>query len=137
MADFTNTANTGNNPDEWLTNYTYTAGTYLVSFSLNDGLTSTGVLDTDLDADGGDVRSVYLALAEALFVAYNAKDGSADTTSGRLKMTKSQAVQNVAGTTAEDIRYTTYTIHVQEHGEASGGTSFTAPSFTSTGVRAE
>ena len=136
MADFTNTPNTGNNPDEWLTDYAYNGTTDLVSFNLNDGLTSTGLLDADLDADSGDVRSVYLAVAEALFAAYNAKDDSAATTSGRLKMTKSQAIQNLNPQVpnftepSEDIRYTTYTIHVQESGE-------TGSYFTSAGVRAE
>lgn len=124
MADFSNTANTGNNPDEWLTNYTYNASTDVVGFDLTTALPQTGVTDTDLDADSGDVRSVYLAVAEALFQAYNAKDNSASTTSTRLRMTKSQAVQNLApidsdwDAVGEDIRYTTYTIHVQEKGEA-------------------
>tara|TARA_B110000858_G_scaffold129662_1_gene147425 strand:+ start:347 stop:757 length:411 start_codon:yes stop_codon:yes gene_type:complete len=136
MADFTQTANTGNNPDEWLTNYAYNGTTDLVSFNINDGLTSTGVSDTALDADSGDVRSVYLAVVEALFAAYNAKDDAAATTSGRLRMTKSQAVQNLDPQTPdftlpnEDIRYTTYTIHVQESGD---GGSY----FNSAGVRAE
>lgn len=136
MADFSNTANTGNNPDEWFTNYAYTAGTDLVSFSLNGALPQTGVLDDDLDADSGDVRSVYLAVAEALFQAYDGKDASASTTSTRLRMTKSQAIQNFAPIQGnadgveEDIRYTTYTIHVQEEGETS---SFFVPK----GVKAE
>tara|TARA_R110002050_G_scaffold223855_1_gene359799 strand:+ start:170 stop:583 length:414 start_codon:yes stop_codon:yes gene_type:complete len=137
MADFTNTANTGNNPDEWLTGYSYEKTTDVVSINLGSALGATGVTDTDLDADGGDVRSVYLALAEALFVAYNAKDDSAATTSGRLKMTKSQVVQNIApiapdyNSTKEDIRYTTYTIHIQEKGEQQDSY------FTPAGVRAE
>lgn len=137
MADFTNTANTGNNPDEWLTGYSYNPTTDVVSIDLSTVLSATGVTDTDLDADGGDVRSVYLALAEALFVAYNAKTSSAATTSGRLKMTKSQAIQNLNPQlpnfdgTFEDIRYTTYTIHVQESGES--GNAY----FTPSGVRAE
>tara|TARA_R110001592_G_scaffold11677_2_gene57253 strand:+ start:4824 stop:5237 length:414 start_codon:yes stop_codon:yes gene_type:complete len=137
MADFTNTANTGNNPDEWLTNYSYNPTTDVVSINFGSALGATGVTDTDLDADSGDVRSVYLALAEALFIAYDAKDDSAATTSGRLKMTKSQVVQNLAPTGSfgdgvhEDIRYTTYTIHVQEQVEQAG------PYFTSAGVRAE
>jgi len=135
MSDFTNTG-TANNPEDWFTS-TYNFSNNLITLSLADAKTATGVTNDDLHETTGDARSVYLAVAEALFDAYDAKDDSADTTSGRLKMTKSQAVQNVAGTTTEDIRYTTYTIHVQEHGEASGGTSFTAPSFTSTGVRAE
>tara|TARA_R110002153_G_C12920303_1_gene454657 strand:+ start:73 stop:480 length:408 start_codon:yes stop_codon:yes gene_type:complete len=135
MADFTNTG-TANNPQDWFTS-AYNFSNNLITLSLAQAQTDTGVSNTDLHETTGDARSVYLAVAEALFDAYDAKDDSADTTSGRLKMTKSQAVQNVAGTTTADIRYTTYTIHVQEHGEASGGTSFTAPSFTSTGVRAE
>ena len=137
MADFTNTANTGNNPDEWLTNYSYNPTTDVVSIDLSSAHSITGVTDTDLDADSGDVRSVYLALAEALFLAYNAKDDSAATTSGRLKMTKSQVVQNIApiapdyNSTKEDIRYTTYTIHIQEKGEQQDSY------FTPAGVRAE
>ena len=137
MADFTNTANTGNNPDEWLTGYSYNPTTDVVSIDLSQALGSTGVTDTDLVSFGGDVRSVYLALAEALFLAYNSKTSSADTTSGRLKMTRSQVVQNVApispdfNSTKEDIRYTTYTIHIQEKGEQQDS------HFTPAGVRAE
>ena len=136
MADFTNTADTGNNPDEWLTGYSYNTTTDVVSINLNTALIATGVTDTDLVSFGGDVRSVYLALAEALFIAYDAKDDSAATTSGRLKMTKSQAIQNLnpqinnSDGTYEDIRYTTYTIHVQESGESGSY-------FNSSGVRAE
>ena len=137
MADFTNTANTGNNPDEWLTNYSYNRTTDVVSIGISSAQGSTGVVDDDLEPDDGDVRSVYLALAEALFIAYNSKTSSADTTSGRLKMTRSQAVQNIApispdnNSTKEDIRYTTYTIHIQEKGEQQD--SYFAPA----GVRAE
>ena len=133
MADFSNTANTGNNPDEWFTSsYAYNDTTDVVSIDLTSALSSTGVTDADLAETSGDVRSVYLAIAEALFLAYDAKDDASATTSNRLKMTRSQAVDGT-----NNIRYTTYTIHVQEDGTASGGTSFTAPSFSSTGVRAE
>ena len=136
MADFSNTANTGNNPDEWLTNYAYNDTTNVVSIDLSSALSPTGVGDADLKADDGDVRSVYLAVAEALFKAYDAKDDASATTSNRLKMTKSQVVQDLSplntinNTTFEDIRYTTYTIHVQEKAE-------TIRVTTSAGVRAE
>ena len=133
MANFSNTSNTGNNPDEWFTSsYQFTPTTDVISLDLTAAMSVTGVTDNDLSETQGDVRSVYLALAEALWQAYDAKDDNPDTTSGRLKMTRSQVVDSNA-----DIRYSTYTIHVQEGGTASGGTSYSAPSFTSAGVRAE
>lgn len=95
-------------------------------------MSSTGVSGTDLAETTGDVRSVYLALAEVLYRAYDAKDNNAGTTSGRLKMTRSRVVD-----APNNIRYSTYTIHVREDGTASGGSSYSPPSFTSTGVRAE
>lgn len=133
MADFSNAANTGNNPDEWFTpSYKYKPETDTLTLAVTAALASTGVTDADLYETYGDVRSVYLALAETLWQAYDAKDNNPDTTSGRLKMTRSRVVDSNA-----NIRYSTYTIHVQEDGTASGGTSYTAPSFSSTGVRAE
>ena len=138
MADFSLT-NTSNNPSDWfIENYSYdnTGTTDTITIDLTSALTSTGVVDADLHATTGDVRSVYLAVAEALFKAYDGKDASAATTSGRLKMTKSQSFQNIAPSDpdfnqSEDIRYTTYTIHVQEEGTMGN------PYFISTGVRAE
>lgn len=133
MADFSNTANTGNNPDEWFTSsYVYSPGSDVISIDLSTAMGATGVTDADLAETSGDVRSVYLALAEALWQAYDTKASNPDTTSGRLKMTRSRVVDSNA-----NIRYSTYTIHVQENGNASGGTSYSAPSFSSTGVRAE
>ena len=136
MADFSNTANTGNNPDEWFSNYAYNETTNVVSIDLSATFAGTGVTDADLKADEGDARSVYLAVAEALFKAYDDMDGASSTSSNRLKMTKSQVVQDLPpldsldSTTYEHIRYTTYTIHVQEKVE-------TIRATTSTGVRAE
>ena len=133
MADFSNTPNTGNNPDEWFTSsYQYNSVLDALTLDVTAALASTGVADADLAETTGDVRSVYLALAEALYQAYDAKDNTPATNSGRLKMTRSQVVDDT-----NNIRYSTYTIHVQEEGTASGGTSYSAPSFTSTGVRAE
>ena len=114
-ADFTINTDTPNNPENWFTgsngvpSYSYTEGTDVLAFDLTNLLSSIGVVDNDLLATTGDVRSVYLALAEALYQAYDGKDGSDDTTSGRLKMTRSRAVDGTNG-----IRYSTYTIHVQE-----------------------
>ena len=133
MADFSNTANTGNNPDQWFTSsYAFNPTTDLISIDLTSAMSATGVTDADLSETQGDVRSVYLALAEALYQAYDAKDNNADTTSGRLKMTRSRVVHDT-----NNIRYSTYIIHVQEGGTASGGSTYSAPSFTSSGVRAE
>lgn len=133
MADFSNAANTGNNPDQWFTSsYAFSPTTDLISIDLTTAMAATGVTDSDLSETQGDVRSVYLALAEALYQAYDAKDNNAATTSGRLKMTRSRVVDDT-----NNIRYSTYTIHVQEGGNASGGSTYSAPSFTSSGVRAE
>ena len=133
MADFSKTANTGNNPDEWFSSsYAYIPSTGMISLNTRHVMSSTGVSGTDLAETTGDVRSVYLALAEVLYRAYDAKDNNAGTTSGRLKMTRSRVVD-----APNNIRYSTYTIHVQEDGTASGGSSYSPPSFTSTGVRAE
>lgn len=133
MADFSNTANTGNNPDQWFTSsYAFSPTSDLISIDLTTAKAATGVTDADLSETQGDVRSVYLALAEALYQAYDAKDNNAATTSGRLKMTRSRVVDDT-----NNIRYSTYTIHVQEGGIAAGGTAYSAPSFTSSGVRAE
>lgn len=133
MANFTNTANTENNPDQWFTSsYGYNATADAITIDLTTALASTGVTDADLSETTGDVRSVYLALAEALYLAYDAKDNAAVTTSNRLKMTRSRVVDS-----SNNIRYSTYTIHVQEDGVSAGGTSYSAPSFFSFGVRAE
>ena len=134
-ADFSTGSDTDNNPADWFTGYVFSSNK--ISIPVATALSDTGLSTTDVNATQGDVRAVYLALAEALYDAYDAAEGTAATTSNRLKMTKSQAVQDVAGTTTGDIRYTTYTIHIQEEGQASGGTSFAAPSFNSSGVRAE
>ena len=134
MADFSTGSDTDNNPADWFIGYAF--GSNKISIPVATALSDTGLSTTDVNATQGDVRAVYLALAEALYKAYDETYNTEATTSNRLKMTKSQAVQDVAGT-GTDIRYTTYTIHIQEHGTASGGTSFAAPSFTSTGVRAE
>ena len=132
MADFSLT-DTANNPENWLTSdYNYDDTNKLITIDLTDALSSlstganNGVVDADLHETTGDVRSVYLAVAEALFKAYDAKDNASATTSNRLKMTRSQAVDST-----NNIRYTTYTIHVQEDGTG------TAESFSSSGVRAE
>ena len=133
MANFSNISNTGNNPDEWFTSsYQFTPTTDVISLDLTSAMSVTGVTDADLSETQGDVRSVYLALAEALWQAYDAKDDNPDTTSGRLKMTRSQVVDSNA-----NIRYSTYTIHVQESGSASGGSSYSAPNFFTTGVAPE
>ena len=132
MADFTTETNTANNPVDWFTgannipSYNYNTGTDELTFDLTPILASIGVGDNDLKNTLGDARSVYLAIAETLFAAYDATDGTAATTSNRLKMTRSQAVDST-----NNIRYTTYTIHVQEDGTG------TAVSFFSSGVRAE
>jgi hypothetical protein len=132
MADFTISSDTLNNPVNWFTgsnnvpSYSYTEGTDVLMFGISPLLSTIGVGDNDLHATTGDVRSVYLAVAEALFLAYDAKDDASATTSNRLKMTRSQAVDST-----NNIRYTTYTIHVQEDGTG------TAESFSSSGVRAE
>ncbi len=132
MADFTTGSDTVNNPENWFTgsnnvpSYSYTAGTDVLTFDLSPLLSSIGVGDNDLLATTGDVRSVYLTVAEALFAAYDATDDASATTSNRLKMTRSRAVDST-----NNIRYSTYTIHIQEDGTG------TAESFSSTGVRAE
>ena len=132
MADFSIETDTANNPSNWFTgagsipSYNYNTGTDELTFDLTPLLASIGVSDNDLKNTLGDVRSVYLAIAETLFAAYDAADDAAATTSNRLKMTRSRAVDST-----NNIRYTTYTIHVQEDGTG------TAESFTSTGVRAE
>jgi hypothetical protein len=133
MADFTISSDTLNNPENWFTSsYVYDDSSKLITIDLTTALTSlsagtnNGVTEPDLNETTGDVRSVYLALAEALFKAYDAKDDASATTSNRLKMTRSQAVDST-----NNIRYTTYTIHVQEDGTG------TAESFSSSGVRAE
>ena len=95
-------------------------------------MNNAGVTAADLSETQGDVRSVYLALAEALWQAYDAKDDNPDTTSGRLKMTRSQVVDYNA-----DIRYSTYTIHVQESGTTIGGSEYSAPIFLTAGVAPE
>ncbi len=133
MADFSTGTDTANNPADWfdgsndLASYSYDGNNDKISLDFTaDFLTSKGIGDSDLYASNGDVRSVYLAIAEALFDSYNAKDDAPATTSNRLKMTRSQAVDST-----NNIRYTTYTIHIQEDGTG------TAESFSSTGVRAE
>ena len=132
MADFSIETDTANNPQNWFTgansipSYNYNTTTDELTFDLTQILSSIGVIDNDLKNTLGDVRSVYLAIAETLFAAYDAADDTAATTSNRLKMTRSRAVDST-----NNIRYTTYTIHVQEDGTG------TAESFTSTGVRAE
>ncbi len=133
MADFSTQTDTANNPIDWFDGsnnralYSYNGNNDQMSLDFTaDFLTSKGIVDNDLYATNGDVRSVYLAIAEALFDSYNAKDDAAATTSNRLKMTRSQAVDST-----NNIRYTTYTIHIQEDGTG------TAESFSSTGVRAE
>ncbi len=132
MADFTTGSDTVNNSENWFTGsnnvpiYSYTAGTDVLTFDLSPLLSSIGVGDNDLLATTGDVRSVYLTVAEALFAAYDATDDASATTSNRLKMTRSRAVDST-----NNIRYSTYTIHIQEDGTG------TAESFSSTGVRAE
>jgi len=125
MADFS-LGITNNNPSDWLSPYSYNVTSDGVTIDLTSILTDVGVTDADLQPNTGDVRSVYLALAEALYKAYDAKDDAAATTSNRLKVTRSRVVDNT-----NNIRYSTYTIHIQEDGTASNA------SFASTGVRGE
>ena len=115
-----------NNPEDWFFGYTYTTGSDVVGIDLTTALANTGVTASDLNATSGDVRAVYLALAEALFLAYDAKDGGASTTSSKLNMTRSRVIDH-----ANNNRYSTYIISVQEE-----GTSIDE-SFVSTGVDAE
>tara|TARA_B110000285_G_C15054476_1_gene578792 strand:- start:609 stop:1001 length:393 start_codon:yes stop_codon:yes gene_type:complete len=124
--DLGNTAATVNNPIDWLSPYGYNATADGVTIDLTSVLSDVGVADADLQPTTGDVRSVYLALAEALYKAYDAKDDAAATTSNRLKVTRSRVVDDT-----NNIRYSTYTIHIQEDGVA------TDASFASTGVREE
>ena len=125
MADFSIGA-TANNPSDWLAPYSYNATSDGVTIDLTSILSDVDVADADLQPNTGDVRSVYLALAEALYKAYDAKDDAAATTSNRLKVTRSRVVDDT-----NNIRYSTYTIHIQEDGTASNA------SFASTGVRGE
>lgn len=125
MADFSISI-TANNPSDWLAPYSYNVTSDGVTIDLTSILSDVGVADADLQPNTGDVRSVYLALAEALYKAYDAKDDAAATTSNRLKVTRSRVVDDT-----NNIRYSTYTIHVQEDGTASNA------SFASTGVRGE
>jgi len=125
MADFS-LSGTSNNPSDWLNPYSYNSTSDGVTIDLTSVLSDVGVTDADLDASTGDVRSVYLAIAEALYKAYDAKDDAAATTSNRLKVTRSRVVDDT-----NNIRYSTYTIHIQEDGTASNA------SFVSTGVRGE
>ena len=138
MADFTTGSDTLNNPQNWFPSvYTYDNINDITTLDLTGALAGLGpsgtvVTDADLHALTGDARAVYLVLADFLYSAYRSKSYSADTSSNRLKMTKSSAVDET-----NSIRYTTYTIHVQEDGQTVGGTARTAPSFISSGVRAE
>ena len=136
MADFTTGSNTLNNPVDWFPlGYTFNSTTDVTTLDLTGAMAAlgfTGVTDADLHTTTGDVRAVYLALAEFLYLSYNAQSASEATTSNRLKMTRSRTVDST-----NNIRYSTYTIHIQEDGTASGGTSFQAPNFASSGVRAE
>ena len=125
MADFS-IGTTVNNPSDWLSPYGYNVTSDGVTIDLTSILFSVGLGDADLQPNTGDVRAVYLALAEALYTAYDAKDNNPDTTSNRLKVTRSRVVDDV-----NNIRYSTYTIHVQEDGVAS------VPFFVSGGVRGE
>lgn len=125
MANFSLGA-TVNNPIDWLSLYNYNSTSDGVTIDLTSILSAVGVTDADLIPATGDVRSVYLALAEALYQAYDAKDNAAETTSNRLKVTRSRVQDKT-----NNIRYSTYTIHIQEDGVA------TDESFTSTGVRSE
>ena len=129
MADFSINTDTSNNPQDWFGQpYAFTSSLFqdIITIDVKNAMAATGVTADDLSEPQGDVRAVYLALAEALWQAYDAKDDDPSTSSSRLKMLRSHVVDET-----NNIRHTTYTIHVQEDGAA------TSQSFVSTGVRAE
>jgi hypothetical protein len=136
MGTFNNTGDS-NDPTDWFTSdYGFSANnlTLPIDVSVTVGGTSqnakanTGITDADLLETTGDVRAVYLALAETLFLAYQAKQDTSTTTHGsnRLKMSRSQTID-----TTNNKRHTVYTIAIQEDGTP------TAESFASSGVASE
>ena len=93
---------------------------------IGDWLPDHGITDADLDANSGDNRAVYFAILEKLWRLYEMSSYTlAD--SKRFKMTKAVAVD-----ATNNIRYNTYTVHVQEEGYATQPETF----YTS-GIRAE
>lgn len=135
MGTFNNTSDS-NDPSDWFTtDYSYSNNVLGLAINNNvtvDGVSqnaksNTGIQDADLLESTGDVRAVYLALAETLYLAYQAKQDTSTTTHGsnRLKMSRSQAID-----TTNNKRHTVYTIAIQEDGTVGGG-------FSATGVASE
>ncbi len=136
MGTFGNTAD-NNDPTNWFTS-DYNFSSNNLTLAINNSVTvdgvsqdaksNTGIVDADLNETLGDVRAVYLALAETLFLAYQAKQDTSTTSHGsnRLKMSRSQTID-----TTNNKRHTVYTIAIQEDGTP------TVESFASSGVATE